>query len=139
MKSDLTGAYSYDFLNFIKPHFTSKKIYYRNMQFEHNKSHHTPFVDGTRSSTQSLIDLKKTIDINVDDASFDSDARLSFDGTDDRLDGINGVGISNYSTPFSMECVFKVPTSGTWANNRQSNVFSSYNNIWWWFRYEIIY
>ena len=124
MKSGLTGAYSYDFLNFIKPHFTSKKIYYRNVQFEHNKSHHTPFVDGTRSSTQSLIDLKETIDIDVDDASFDSNAQLSFDGTDDRLDNINGVGISNYSSPFSMECVFKVPTDGTWANTLNSNVFS---------------
>jgi hypothetical protein len=78
----------------------------------------------TVSSTQSLIDLKKSKDIDVDDASFDSNGRLSFDGTDDRLDNITGVGISNYSSPFSMECVFKVPTSGTWANDRQSNVFS---------------
>lgn len=123
MKSDLTGAYSYDFLNFIKPHFTSKKIYYRNMQFEHNKSHHTPFVDGTRSSTQSLIDLKETTNIDVSNASFDSNARLSFDGTDDVITAA-GLGISNYSAPFSMECVFKVPTSGTWANTRKSNVFS---------------
>ena len=78
----------------------------------------------TVSSTQSLIDLKKSKDIDVDDASFDSNGRLSFDGTDDRLDNITGVGISNYSSPFSMECVFKVPTSGTWANDRKSNVFS---------------
>ena len=85
MKPNLTGAYSYDFLNFIKPHFTSKKIYYRNMQFEHNKSHHTPFTDGTRSSTQSLIDLKKTRDIDVSGVSFDSNGQITFDGTDDYI------------------------------------------------------
>ena len=49
---------------------------------------------------------------------------MIFDGTDDRIDGINGLGISNYSNPFSMECVFKVPTDGTWANSYFSNVFS---------------
>ena len=85
MKPNLTGAYSYDFLNFIKPHFTSKKIYYRNMQFEHNKSHHTPFVAGTRSSTQSLIDLKRTTSIDVSNISFDSTGQPEFDGTDDRV------------------------------------------------------
>ena len=94
-----------------------------NAQFE-LKQHTTPFVDGTRSSTQSLIDLKRTRNIDVSNVSFDSTGQPSFDGTDDRLDNITGVGISNYSSPFSMECVFKVPTSGTWANNRQSNVFS---------------
>ena len=82
------------------------------------------YTSGTRLDTQSIIDLKKTTDIDVSDISFDSIGQPTFDGTDDRLDNITGVGISNYSSPFSMECVFKVPTSGTWANDRQSNVFS---------------
>ena len=45
----------------------------------------SPFVDGTRSSTQSLIDLKRTTDIDVSNVSFDSIGQPDFDGTDDRI------------------------------------------------------
>ena len=41
------------------------------------------FIDGTRSSTQSLIDLKETTDIDVSNASFDSTGQPTFDGTND--------------------------------------------------------
>jgi len=49
------------------------------------KSHETPFVNGTRSSTASLIDLKETTDIDVSNVSFDSTGQPDFDGTDDIL------------------------------------------------------
>ena len=110
MKPNLTGAYSYDFLNFIKPHFTSKKIYYRNMQFEHNKSHHTPFVAGTRSSTQSLIDLKRSTDIDVSNVSFSSTGQPEFDGTDDYIQ-IPDPNVSS-SSGFSIEMIIK-PTNAS--------------------------
>jgi len=110
MKPNLTGAYSYDFLNFIKPHFTSKKIYYRNMQFEHNKSHHTPFVAGTRSSTQSLIDLKRSRDIDVSNVSFSSTGQPEFDGTDDYIQ-IPDPNVSS-SNGFSIEMIIK-PTNAS--------------------------
>ena len=110
MKPNLTGAYSYDFLNFIKPHFTSKKIYYRNMQFEHNKSHHTPFVAGTRSSTQSLIDLKRSTDIDVSNVSFSSTGQPEFDGTDDYIQ-IPDPNVSS-SNGFSIEMIIK-PTNAS--------------------------
>ena len=84
----------------------------------------SPFIDGTRSSTESLIDLTKTTNIDVSNVSFDSDGLPTFDGTDDRIDSVTGVGITDYFQPFTMECVFKVPTGGTWANNRNSNIFS---------------
>jgi len=98
-------------------------IYYKEYQVE-EKPHASLFTDSTRSDTASLIDLKRTADIDVSNVSFDSTGQPSFDGTDDRLDNITGVGISNYSSPFSMECVFKVPTDGTWANGYSSNIFS---------------
>ena len=120
MKPNLTGAYSYDFLNFIKPHFTSKKIYYRNMQFEHNKSHHTPFVAGTRSSTQSLIDLKRSTDINVATTSFDSIGQPTLDGTDDYIYPNN---ITNGSGLTSITAEFVVKAS---ANNK--NIIKSNSN-----------
>jgi len=47
------------------------------------KSHATPFVDGTRSATQGLLDRTGNSTIDISDASFDSDAQMTFDGTDD--------------------------------------------------------
>jgi hypothetical protein len=43
----------------------------------------SPFVDGTRSDTTSLIDLKRTTSIDVSNVSFDSTGQPDFDGTDD--------------------------------------------------------
>ena len=131
MKPNLTGAYSYDFLNFIKPHFTSKKIYYRNMQFEHNKSHHTPFVDGTRSSTGSLIDLKETTDIDVSNASFDSTGQPTFDGTDDYLD-LGNSSVFDFGQTGTIEAVLK-PTNSTgnsriWCIDNNSSNLDAYLN-----------
>lgn len=45
----------------------------------------TPYVDGTRSSTASLIDLKRTASIDVSNVSFDSTGQPEFDGTDDYI------------------------------------------------------
>jgi len=41
------------------------------------------YTSGTRSDTASLIDLKKTTDIDVSSISFDSTGQPTFDGTDD--------------------------------------------------------
>ena len=50
------------------------------------KNYATPFVPyGTRSSTQSLLDLARTTDINVSNVSFDSTGVMTFDGTDDNI------------------------------------------------------
>ena len=46
---------------------------------------HSPFLTGTRSSTQSLIDLKSITDIDVSNVSFDSTGQPTFDGTDDYI------------------------------------------------------
>jgi len=49
------------------------------------KSHATPYVDGTRSATQGLLDRTGTSTINISNASFDSNAQMTFDGTDDYI------------------------------------------------------
>lgn len=49
----------------------------------------TPHVDGTRSSTESLIDLKRTTNIDVSNVSFNSTGQPTFDGTNDYIDIIN--------------------------------------------------
>jgi hypothetical protein len=57
-------------------------IWLKDYQVE-QKSHVTPFVSGTRSNTQSLLDLSKRSVMTVANASFDSNAMLNFDGTND--------------------------------------------------------
>lgn len=67
--------------------------YFDNTQVE-LKSHPTPFTPGTRSVSGSLIDLTRTFDINLSNVSFDSNAQMTFDGTDDhaRVDTNNTLG-----------------------------------------------
>ena len=65
----------------------------------------TTFVDGTRSSTASLIDLKETASIDVSNVSFDSTGQPTFDGSDDYIelsDALNSIG-----SVATFEMVFK--------------------------------
>ena len=56
-----------------------------NIQIE-SKSHATPFINGTRSSTQGLLDLTGNNIVNLSNLSFDSNAQMVFDGTGDYAD-----------------------------------------------------
>ena len=80
--SVFTGSSAYPHDSFFT-NTNNVKIYYRNSQFELGKTIATPFVNGTRSSTASLIDLKETTDIDVSNVSFDSTGQPDFDGTSD--------------------------------------------------------
>lgn len=46
----------------------------------------SPFTNTERTSTQSLIDLKETTDIDLSNVSFNSTGQPTFDGTDDIID-----------------------------------------------------
>ena len=61
------------------------RMWFRNIQFE-KKSHKTSFTAGTRSATQGLLDLTGNRDLNLSTVSFDSDAQMIFDGTDDMIE-----------------------------------------------------
>ena len=89
------------------------EVYIDNVQVE-LKSHATPFADGTRSSTASLIDLTKTTDIDVSNVSFDSTGQPTFDGTDDILNTGLFSGRNPATDPFTIEAIVKSDiTSGT--------------------------
>jgi len=55
-----------------------------NIQVEKN-THPTPFVAGTRSSTQSLLTVAGSAILDVANVSFDSAGALTFDGTNDYI------------------------------------------------------
>jgi hypothetical protein len=109
MKSGLTNPYMFDF--FIPQSFTGR-MYYRNAQLEY-KNNPTPFVNGTRSSTQSLIDLKTTADIDVGNVSFDSTGQPTFDGTDDYIEAtVNSI---TDETSLTISYWFKMNWPSSWS------------------------
>jgi len=72
------------------------------------KSHATPFVNGTRSATQGLLDLTNTTTINISSASFDSNAQMTFDGTDDYISLDATTDIQAQAVDWTWECWFYV-------------------------------
>ena len=79
-------------------------------QVEVNRGHATYFTPSSRSVTQALKDVKNVSTINVTNASYNSNAILIFDGTDDRLLIPNNSNV-NISGNITIEFVIK-KTSG---------------------------
>ena len=79
----------------------------------------SPFTNTERSSTQSLIDLKRTSTIDMNTTSFDSLGQPDFDGSDDK-----GV-ITNFphiwNGPVSVEAV------AMWHDDTRSTILGNYN------------
>lgn len=75
-----------------------------NPQVELN-THVTPFVAGTRSSTQGLLDLTNATTIDIGQVSFDANAQMTFDGTNDYVDLNNFPAFG--TGPFTIELICK--------------------------------
>jgi hypothetical protein len=87
----------------------------KNFQVE-VKSHATPFVNGTRSATQALIDLKSTSTIDLTNVSFDTNAQMTFDGMDDWLNAPVTLNAGNFTYETVMQANstdYKILTAGT--------------------------
>jgi hypothetical protein len=91
-------------------------FYYKEYQVETN-THPTQYTSGTRSATQGLFDLTGNSSIDLSNVSFDSNAQMTFDGTDDHInlgdnslfDFINGIA--------TIEAIIKFPS--TWTTGSQ--------------------
>jgi hypothetical protein len=101
----------------------------KNPQLE-AKNHVTPYVSGTRSSTASLIDLKRTTDIDVSNVSFDSTGQPTFDGSNDYITIPGSSGIT--SDAKTVEIMFKM--NGSYSDFSPLAIYangsSSTNRIW---------
>ena len=91
----------------------------------------SPFTSTERSSTQSLIDLKKTTDIDVSNISFDSTGQPTFDGTDDYLN-LGNSSVFDFGQTGTIEAVLK-PTNSTgnsrlWCIDNNSSNLDAYLN-----------
>ena len=85
-------------------------FYITNIQCE-LKSHKTPFVNGTRSATQGLLDLTGNYSVDLSNTSFNSNADIEFDGSNDNFTVNVDSVIRNY-TAVTFESVHK-DTTGT--------------------------
>ena len=89
------------------------------------KSHITPYTAGTRSATQGLKDLTGTRTIDLSNVSFDSNAQMTFDGTDDYVD----VGdLGTIGSSYSLECVFKSTSVTSYKNIFDMN-YATYSGV----------
>tara|TARA_B110000977_G_scaffold171080_1_gene222284 strand:- start:295 stop:1431 length:1137 start_codon:yes stop_codon:yes gene_type:complete len=106
-------------------------IYYKEYQVE-EKSHASPFTDSTRSDTTSLVDLKRTTNIDVSNVSFDSTGQPEFDGTDDYipLTGILNNEEIGASTAYTVDMWLK---PGVYSSRMPFSTGQSGNNrIYYW-------
>lgn len=95
------------------------EVYVDNFQVE-LKSHATPFVDGTRSATQGLLDRTGNSTIDLSNVSFDSNAQKTFDGTDDFID--TGYSSGDIATPTLEAVVYRSTSTGRYEAIIQNNV-----------------
>jgi hypothetical protein len=95
-----SGAHTHSF--FINNYTTGVSglndyFYYKEFQAEVN-SHPTQFTTGTRSATQGLLPVIGNSTIDLTNVSFDSNAQMVFDGTDDLIDITTNFGTLNAYT-----------------------------------------
>jgi hypothetical protein len=92
-----------------------------NSQIEQN-NHVTPFVNGTRSATQGLLPIVGNSTINLSNVSFDSNAQIVFDGTDDFIDtDFPAITINN---PTIEAVVYRNQSTGRYESIIQNNITS---------------
>ena len=93
------------------------------------KSHPTQFTTGTRSATQGLKDLTAANTINLSNVSFDSNAQMTFDGTDDLIDVTTNLGTLS---AYTFEYVSYSNSAGNMPlSSRTSTAFYKYGAYSW--------
>ena len=143
-----TASNTYSFISYFWPQGSSDiyAIDICDMQVEVNKGHATPFVAGTRSSTESLKDVARNATVDVTNVSFNADNLVTYDGTDDymtvsltdvNLDSgctIEGV-LKRNSTPTAWRTFFNIKPSGAntpffefRSNANTQHIYADYYN-----------
>ena len=85
-------------------------------------SHATPFVNGTRSATQGLLPLVGNSTIDLTNVSFNSNAQMTFDGTNDYID----FNAPNLGSTATVEMVCKI---GSGYSDKMFMGWSAYD-VW---------
>src|SRR6056300_976693 len=118
-----------DYVEF-RPYTNNASIYLEMTMpmVEVNVTYASQFVDGTRSATQGLIDRTGNTTIDLSNVSFDSNAQMTFDGTDDYIP-LTG-NILNVDA-FTVEAVVNITSTGNY--NKPIFVAGNLSNSGIWF------
>ena len=108
--SDYNNNFNW-YVGYLNQSYTGYR-YYTNLKLEQG-TRPTPYHTGTRSSTQSLIDLTKSTNIDVSNVSFDSNGLPEMDGTDDYVDLGSDLAISPINQGWTAEYVFNTDSAST--------------------------
>jgi len=116
-----TASATYPFIQYWFPQGSTDKYAFdmADLQVELNKGHATPFTTSSRSTTNSLIDLKRTTTIDINNVSFDSSGQPDWDGTDDK--GI----INNFPHVWNNSVTIEAVVM--WHDNTRSVILGNYN------------
>ena len=111
-------------------------VYVKDFQVE-QQDHCTPYTPTSRGNNNSLIDLTKTRDIQIDNASFDSTCQPVLDGTGDDIDLGADVDFAGDREEWTVESVVKYNTVAGGYNNTTSpanfiGADSIHHCSWYW-------
>jgi len=117
-------------LAYQQSNMTTGYCLFGSIQFEQG-SFATPFVNGTRSNTEALLDWAGNNTITIDKLEYTSSSEFNFDGSTGRFINL-GTQLTNTGNTVSIECWFKSTASDTsdfsllmgWGNGS-----SYYSNI----------
>lgn len=116
--TDYSVIYMYGHSN--SPNGAGITIKIADVQIELNTDHPSSFLGTntsgnttTRSSTNSLIDLTKTRDIDVSNVSFDSNGFIEFDGSSDYVDLGADLAVSPINQGWTAEYIFNSDSAST--------------------------
>jgi hypothetical protein len=102
---------------------SSGTLYMKNPRVEY-RAYGTAFVDGERTATRSLLDVKQTYNLDVANMSFVSPGQFEFDGTDDYIQ-TNLAGTFSRIT-YEFIGFFDDPTLST--TSRNESAFGDWTN-----------
>ena len=100
---------------------TGVTILWDGLQVE-QKAYPTPFVNSTRSATQGLLPLIGNSTLDLSNVSFDSNAQMVFDGTNDFID--TNFPATTLNTPTIEAVVYRSTATGRYEAIVQSNLAS---------------
>ena len=99
------------------------------------KSHATPYTAGTRSATEALKDFTKNATLDLANVSFDSNAQMTFDGTNDELQVDVNSWIRDVDA-VTIEGVVEIPAGastagGPWSIMTDQTDVTQRDGFWW--------
>ena len=94
----------------------------------------TPYVSGTRSNTQAIVDLTGNNTITATSLTYNSDGTFSFDGSSNHLSFNLPASYTNYSIEYWVK-MDTVSVQQRWFSNGNTGTFTLYYNGGWAFHF----